>query len=396
MSSAETLSDTIAVEWLDDGIRVYGRTVELESKGGCVVEPINLADFEALAAGRMPPAAWDYYRSGCDDERTLQANCDAFARLQLRPRVLVDVSHNSLATTALGAEVRAPLLVAPTAYHGLAHVEGECETARGASAAGSLMVVSTLANRPLEDVATAATCPLWFQLYVYRDRSISEQLVRRAEAAGYRALVLTVDVPRLGRRERDIRNGFGLPPHLHVGNFAGEAREQPGQEPGSSGLAVYAAAQLDSSLTWEALDWLRSVTTLPVVVKGILTAEDAALAVEHGAAGIIVSNHGGRQLESGLATIEALPEVVAAVAGGCEVYMDGGIRRGTDALKALALGARAVLLGRPILWGLVASGQAGVARVLDLLTLELELAMALVGAPSLDALTPALLRYRAY
>jgi isopentenyl diphosphate isomerase/L-lactate dehydrogenase-like FMN-dependent dehydrogenase len=187
------------------------------------------------------------------------------------------------------------------------------------------MVASTMSNQSLEEVATAATCPLWFQLYVYRDRQVTEQLVRRAEAAGYRALVLTVDTARLGRRERDIRNGFGLPPHLHMGNFEGVAREQPGQEPGLSGLAVYANALLDSSLTWEALDWLRSITTLPIVVKGILTAEDAKLAVEHGASGIIVSNHGGRQLDSGMATIEALPEVVAAAHGGTEVYLDGGI-----------------------------------------------------------------------
>ncbi|MGE5333449.1 MAG: alpha-hydroxy acid oxidase [Nitrososphaerota archaeon] len=356
------------------------------------MEPINIAEYEALAARRLSPAAWDYYRSGSDDEQTVRANRDAFGHIRLRPRVLVDVSQIALTTTVLGAQIRTPLLVAPTAYHGLAHHEGECETARGASAGGSLMVVSTMANRSLEEVAEAAQCPLWFQLYVYRDRSLSEQLVRRAEAAGYHALVLTVDAPRLGRRERDIRNGFGLPPHLHMGNFEGVAREQPGQAPGASGLAVYADAQLDRSLTWEALDWLRSVAHLPIVVKGIMTAEDAALAVEHGAAGIIVSNHGGRQLDSGLATIEVLPEVVAAVNGRIEVYLDGGIRRGTDALKALALGARAVLLGRPVLWGLAANGQQGVTRVLDLLTAELEMAMALVGCPSLAALSPALVR----
>ncbi|HKT37257.1 MAG TPA: alpha-hydroxy acid oxidase, partial [Ktedonobacterales bacterium] len=279
------------------------------------MEPINIAEYEALAAERLTPSAWDYYRSGSDDERTLRANHDAFERIRLRPRVLVDVSHISLATTALGIELPTPLLVAPTAYHGLAHPEGECETARGVSLAGSLMTVSTLSNRSLEDVAAAATCPLWFQLYVYRDRQVTERLVRRAEDAGYLALVLTVDTARLGRRERDIRNGFGLPPHLHMGNFDGAAREQPGQEPGASGLAVYANALLDTSLTWEALDWLRSITTLPIVVKGILTAEDTALAVEHGARAIIVSNHGGRQLDSGIATIEALPEVVAAAHG---------------------------------------------------------------------------------
>src|SRR5689334_438286 len=346
------------------------------------MDPINIAEYEELAAERLAPVVWDYYRGGSDDERTLHANRDAFERIKLRPRVLVDVSQIALETTVLGIELPTPLLVAPTAYHGLAHPEGECETARGASAAGALMVASTMSNRSLEEVANAATCPLWFQLYVYRDRQVTEDLVRRAEAVGYRALVLTVDTARLGRRERDIRNGFGLPPHLHMGNFAGAAREQPGQEPGLSGLAVYANALLDSSLTWEALDWLRSITALPIVVKGILTAEDARLAVEHGARGIIVSNHGGRQLESGMATIEALPEVVAAAHGGAEVYLDGGIRRGTDALKALALGARAVLLGRPILWGLAVGGQQGVARVLELLNAELEMAMALVGSPS--------------
>jgi 4-hydroxymandelate oxidase len=356
------------------------------------VDPINIADYEALAAEHLTPMVWDYYRGGSDDEQTLRANREGFGRLRLRPRVLVDVSHVSRATTVLGADISSPILIAPTAYHGLAHPEGECETARGASAAGALMVVSTMANRSLEEVAEAATCPLWFQLYVYRDRTLSEHLVRRAEAAGYRALVLTVDTARLGRRERDMRNGFGLPPHLHMGNFEGAAREQPGQEPGTSGLAVYATALLDDSLTWEALDWLRSVTRLPIVVKGILTAEDAALAVEHGAQAIIVSNHGGRQLDGAVATIEALPEVVAAVGGRVDVYMDGGIRRGVEALKALALGARAVLVGRPVLWGLAANGQRGVAHALELLNAELELAMALAGCPSLAAVGPSLVR----
>jgi 4-hydroxymandelate oxidase len=356
------------------------------------VDPINIAEYEAMAYEKLPHDAWEYYIGGSDDELTLRANRDAFARIRLRPRVLVDVSHISLETTVLGSSVRTPLLVAPMAYHGFAHVECECETARGVGAAGTLMAVSTMANRPLEEVAAAATGPLWFQLYVYRDRNVSEHLVRRAEAAGYRALVLTVDTPRLSRREREIRMGFGLPPHLHTANFEGAAREQPGQTPGASGLAVYATALLDSSLTWEALDWLRSVTSLPIVVKGVVTAEDAALAVEHGAQGIIVSNHGGRQLDGTVATVEALPEVVAAVNGRVEVYLDGGIRRGTDALKALALGARAVLVGRPVLWGLATNGQQGVTRVLDLLGAELELAMALAGAASLAALTPALVR----
>lgn len=356
------------------------------------MDPVNVAEYETLAAKRLAPSTWDYYRGGSDDEQTLRANRDAFGCIQLRPRVLVDVSNVSLETTVLGSTLRTPLMVAPTAYHGLAHPEAECETARGAGAAGALMTVSTMANRPLEDVAEAATGPLWFQLYVYRDRQLSERLVRRAEAAGYRALVLTVDAVRLGRRERDLRNGFGLPPHLHTANLEGDAREQPSQEPGASGLAIHANTLWDTSLTWEALDWLRSISTLPIVVKGIVTAEDAALAVEHGASGIIVSNHGGRQLDGTIATIEALPEVVAAVAGRIEVYMDGGIRRGTDALKALVLGARAVLLGRPVVWGLAANGQQGVSHIFELLGTELELAMALAGCPSLAALSPALVR----
>jgi 4-hydroxymandelate oxidase len=357
------------------------------------VEPINVAEYEPLARAAMEPAAWDYFRSGAEDEVTLRANRAAFERIRLRPRMLVDVSATDTRTTVLGIPVRMPILVGPTAYQGLAHVEGECATARGVGEAGTLMTASTMANRTLEEIAEAATGPLWFQLYVYRDRTVSERLVRRAEAAGYRGLVLTVDAPRLGRREADIRNGFGLPPHLRIANFAGTAMaDEPALSPGVSGLAVYAHDLFDTSLTWEALDWLRSVTSLPVVVKGLLTGEDAALAVEHGAAAIIVSNHGGRQLDGAVAGIEALPEVVEAVRGRCEVYVDGGVRRGTDALKALALGARAVLVGRPVLWGLAVSGSAGARHVLEMLHAELELAMALAGRPTLASIDRSLVR----
>lgn len=357
------------------------------------MDPINVAEYEPLARASMEPSAWDYFRSGAEDEVSLRANRAAFERIRLRPRVLVDVSATDTRTTVLGIPVRMPVLCGPTAYHGLAHPEGECETARGAGEAGTLMTASTISNRTLEDIAAAATSPLWFQLYVYRDRSISEWLVRRAETAGYRGLVLTVDAPRLGRREADIRNGFGLPAHLNIANFAGSAMaDQPMGDPGISGLAVYAHDMFDTSLTWEALDWLRSVTRLPVVVKGILTGEDAALAVEHGAAAIVVSNHGGRQLDGAVTGIEALPEVVEAVRDRCEVYVDGGIRRGTDVLKALALGARAVLVGRPILWGLAASGALGVRHVLEILHAELELAMALSGRPTLATIDRSLVR----
>jgi len=351
------------------------------------MEPINIQDYEDLAFERLEPTALDYYRSGSGDEVTLRANRAAFERIRLRPRVLVDVSSLSLETTALGTPVSMPIMVAPTAYQCLACEQGERDTARGAGAAGTLMVASTLATRTLEEIAEVATGPLWFQLYVYRERRVSEALVRRAEAAGYRAFALTVDTPRLGRRERDVRNGFGLPAHLHTANFADPSmREVLPLTPGSSGLEAVAQQLFDQSLTWDALSWLRSITSLPVVVKGVMTAEDARLAVEHGAAGIIVSNHGGRQLDGVLATVEALPEVVEAVAGRCEVYLDGGVRRGTDVLKTLALGARGVFIGRPMLWGLAVDGAAGVGRVLTLLRNELELAMALAGRPTLSGI----------
>ncbi len=348
------------------------------------MEPINVQEYEDLAFERLEPTALDYYRSGAGDEVTLRANRAAFERIRLRPRALVDVSALTLETMALGTPVSMPIMVAPTAYHCLACVEGERDTARAAGAVGTLMVASTLATRTLEEIADAATGPLWFQLYVYKDRRVSETLVRRAEESGYRALALTVDTPRLGRRERDVRNGFGLPPHLHLANFADPSmRDVLPQMPGASGLEVVAQRLFDQSLTWDALAWLTSITSLPIVVKGILTAEDARLAVEHGAAAIIVSNHGGRQLDGVLATIEALPEVVEAVEGRCEVYLDGGVRRGVDVLKALAVGARGVFVGRPVLWGLAVDGAAGVERVLTLLRDELELAMTLAGRPAI-------------
>ncbi|HLY31368.1 MAG TPA: alpha-hydroxy acid oxidase, partial [Ktedonobacterales bacterium] len=346
-------------------------------------EPIIVSDYEALAAQRVERTAWDYYRSGSDDEVTLRANRAAFDRWRFRPRVLVDVSAIDTSTTVLGVPVRMPILVAPTAYHCMANEEGECATARGAGAAGTLMTLSTLATRNIEDVARVATGPLWFQLYVSKDRSVSEGLVRRVEANGYRGLVLTVDTPRLGNRDRDRRNGFALPSHLHMAHFTDDANQTDVETrtsiKGTSGLARHVQALFDASLTWEAVDWLRSITKLPVLLKGILTGEDADLAVQHGVQGIIVSNHGGRQLDGSLATLDALPEVVAAVNGRVEVILDGGVRRGTDVLKALALGARAVQVGRPILWGLAARGEAGVTHVLEILRDELELAMAIAG-----------------
>lgn len=341
------------------------------------MKPINVFDYEALAQARMDPALWDFYQGGSGDEVTLHANRTAFEHIQLRPRVLVDVSTCDTRTTVLSTPVSMPILVAPTACHCAAYTEGECATAKGAGMAGTVMIASTVSTRSLEEIAQAATGPLWFQLYVYPTLQVAEQLVRRAEAAGYYAIVLTVDLPRLSNRERDMRNNITIPPApFQEANFVGI--EKTGQQ--------------WVPLTWDSLSWLRSITSLPILLKGILTAEDASLAVQHGVAGIIVSNHGGRQLDGVMPSIEALPEVVEAVAGRCEVYVDGGIRRGTDILKALALGAQAVLIGRPILWGLTVNGAEGVLNVLELLHAELELAMALAGRPTIASIDRSLIK----
>lgn len=338
------------------------------------MELVNVFDYEKLAEARVEPSAWDYYMSGSDDEVTLRENRAAFERIRLRPRMLVDVSACDLHTTVLGTPVTMPILVAPTAYHCLAHPDGECATARGASDAGTLMVASTSSTRSMEEIAQAARGPRWFQLYIH-DRTTTEELVRRAEAAGYSALVVTVDSARWGHKERPLHSDFRLPAHLHKANFQDQSIPQN---------FVF--------VTWGTLDWLRSLTALPILLKGILTSEDAALAVEHGVDGIVVSNHGGRQLDSAAASIEALPEIVEVVRGRCEVYMDGGIRRGTDILKALALGARAVLVGRPVLWGLAVDGAEGVRQVLEMLHAELELAMRLAGRPTLASIDRSLVQ----
>jgi isopentenyl diphosphate isomerase/L-lactate dehydrogenase-like FMN-dependent dehydrogenase len=343
------------------------------------LDPINVFDYEAIARTKMPPAHWDYINGGSDDEVTLRANRASLERIRLRPRVLVDVSANVLDTRAsvLGTPISMPLMVAPTSMHCLAHPEGECATAQAAGKANTLMIASTTATRSLEEIAQAASGPLWFQLYIYPKLQVAEKLVHRAESAGYRAIVLTVDLPVLGNREKDKRNNVVIPPPPFVeANFADV--EKRGQE--------------WVSLTWESLSWLRSITSLPILLKGILTAEDALLAIEHDMDGIVVSNHGGRQLDSALASIDALPEIVEAVAGRCEVFFDGGIRRGTDILKALALGARAVLVGRPVLWGLAANGAEGAYQVLEILRKELELAMTLSGRPTLSSIDRTLVK----
>lgn len=356
------------------------------------MEPISLRDFEAAAKARLDPATYDYYASGADDEVALSKNRAAFERIEILYRVLVDVSRRDQSTTVLGERVALPVLVAPTAFHRLAHPDGELATAQGAGAAGTIMVLSSLSNTRVEEVTAATPAPVWFQLYVYRDRGATEAVVKRAEAAGCKALVLTVDAPLLGRRERDVRNRFHLPEGLRVENLVPAGYGGVKEPPLGSGLAAYFASLIDPALTWKDLEWLRTITKLPILVKGIVRADDALRAVEHGAAGVVVSNHGGRQLDASPATIDVLPEIAATVGDRTEILLDGGVRRGADVLKALALGARAVLVGRPILWGLATTGAEGVERVLRLLEEELDLAMALSGCPDVSAVTRDLIR----
>ena len=350
------------------------------------MDPVNVFELEAIAREKLSRESYDYYASGAQDEVTLRENRAAYERLSLAYRVLVDVSRRDLTTSVLGQPVAMPILVAPTAFHALATPEGEAATARAAGASGTVMILSTLSNTPVEQVVAAASGPVWFQLYVYRDRRATEGLVRRAEAAGCRALVLTVDAPLLGRRERDVRNRFRLPPGLAVANMLPVGYGEIPPAAADSSLAGYVATLLDSSLSWRDVAWLRSITSLPLLVKGIVRPDDALRAAEAGAAGIVVSNHGGRQLDTSPATIDVLPEIADALAArglDIEVLVDGGVRRGSDVLKALALGARAVLVGRAVLWGLAAGGEAGVALALRFLRDELDLAMALAGAPTL-------------
>jgi isopentenyl diphosphate isomerase/L-lactate dehydrogenase-like FMN-dependent dehydrogenase len=340
-------------------------------------ELLNVWDYERAAEERLEPGAFGYFAGGANDEWTMRENRAAFERWVLRPRMLVDVSQVTTATTVLGTETSMPLLVAPTAFHRMAHPDGETAMARGAAAAGAVMCLSTLATATIEEVAAAAPdAPRWFQLYWSPDRGAVKDMVERAAAEGYRALVLTVDLPELGRRERDLRTGFEIPEEVPVPVFLALAEKAGAVSPTDINWAV------DRSLTWSDLDWLRSVSSLPLLVKGILTAEDAVLACEAGAQGVVVSNHGGRQLDGVAASLDALPEVVEAVGDRAEVLMDGGIRRGTDVVKALALGAKAVLAGRAPLWGLAVDGAEGVQRVLELLREEIELALKLCGCAS--------------
>ena len=347
-----------------------------------MTEPVNVADYERLAEDALEPGPLAYVSGGAADERTLRDNVAAFGRRWLRPRMLVDVGEARTETTVLGTPVSMPILVAPTAFQRMAHPDGELATARAAAAAGTIMCLSTIATSSAAEVAEAAPeGRRWFQLYCYRDRGVTRSLVEQAVTAGYEAVVLTVDVPVFGRRERDVRLAY-LPTVTVPSAILAFGRSDP-----MSPAEI--ATLFDPTLSWRDLEWIASLSNLPLLVKGVLTHEDAELAVEHGAAGVVVSNHGGRQLDGVQASIDALPEVVEAVDGRCEVLVDGGIRRGGDVCIALALGARAVLVGRPILWGLAVGGADGAARVLELLRTEFLLALRLLGCTSPDGVTRA-------
>jgi len=331
---------------------------------------VTVDDYEPVARARLPADVYDYYAGGAGNEWTLAENRRAYEDLTLRPRVLRAVGKTDTSSTVLGTPVSAPILVAPWAYQRMAHPEGEVATARAAASAGTIMVVSTTALDLLEDVAAATDAPKWWQLYLFDDRGASEAMLARVVSSGYRAICLTVDLPVVGLRHRDTRHGFVMPIGLEEDELT-----------------------YDPNVTWDDLAWVRERTPgLPLLVKGILTAEDAVLARDAGVDGIVVSNHGGRQLDSSPATITVLPEILEAVGNAVPVLVDGGIRSGADALKALALGAQAVLVGRPCAWGLAAAGEEGVADVLRILVEELRNAMALTGCPTVGKITPALVR----
>jgi 4-hydroxymandelate oxidase len=351
------------------------------------VDFFNLHEVEALAKERLPASVYDYYAGGAGDEVTLAENRRAFDRLSLLPRMLVDVSQRDSKVSLLGTEISAPIVVAPMAFQRLAHPDGELGTARAAAGLGLLMTASTFSTCSLEEIAQSTTGPLWFQLYVHQDRGITRDLVQRAEAAGYRALVLTVDVAEISRRERDERNRFRLSPDLRVANFIPKTSDPLLADADGSRLRAFIHGMRDASFAWRDLEWLRGLSRLPLVLKGILRADDAVRAIDHGAAAIVVSNHGGRQLDTAIASLAALPRIAGAVGDRALLLLDGGVRRGVDIVKALALGARAVMVGRPVLWGLALDGEAGAARVLTMLKSELDLAMALSGTANLSEIT---------
>ncbi|XP_060205967.1 peroxisomal (S)-2-hydroxyacid oxidase GLO4-like isoform X1 [Lycium barbarum] len=363
----------------------------LIQKAKMIGEPVNVNEFQELAREALPKMYYDFFAGGAEDQCTLKENIEAFHRITIRPRILVDVSRINMSTVILGHKTSAPIIVAPTSSHQLAHPQGEVATARGAAACNVIMGMSFTSTCTIEEVASSCNAVRFFQTYVYKRRDITELMVHRAESNGFRAIILTGDTPRLGRREADVKNKM-ISPRLR--NFEGLISTEVVSDKGSN-LAAYAAGTLDPSLCWKShspktsqdIAWLKSITKLPILIKGVLTGEDAIKAIEAGVVGIIVSNHGARQLDYTPATISVLEEVVQAVQGKVPVLLDGGIRRGTDIFKALALGAKAVLIGRPVIYGLAAKGESGVKQVIEMLKSELELTMALAGCCTVDDIT---------
>eukprot|EP01133_Synstelium_polycarpum_P003898 gene3898-4509_t len=347
----------------------------------------TVEEFRDLAEKKLPRMVYDYYASGSNAQITLADNVNAYSRIRLVPRCMVDVSQVNMQTEIFGHSLASPIIIAPTAMQRMAHKDGECATWNAAQAAGTIMTLSSLATTSVEELGKHSDGkPGWFQLYVFRDRAIAQRLVERAERAGFSAIMLTVDTPFLGNRLADYKNEFSLPAGLQMANFT----DLPNSDI-QGGLNQYVAKMIDSGLTWKDIKWLKSITRLPVLVKGIMCPEDAVLAVDNGVDGIIVSNHGARQLDTSPATVDVLPYIVKAVNNRVPVIMDGGIRCGTDVLKALAYGAKAVLIGRPVLWGLAAGGQEGVSKVLAILNRDLALAMALAGVESVAKIQPSMI-----
>jgi 4-hydroxymandelate oxidase len=384
-----------AIAGVAAGSRALGASPHQDSPVERRPSALTLSDYEQMAKAGMPVMAHEYVAGGAGDEITLRDNQAAFDRLRLLPRVLVDVSKIDTRLTLFGQSLDFPILLAPTAYHRLVHPEGEIATVRGACAAGATLVASTSATTSIEEMGKAARqqtkngqpVPLWFQLYVNRDRGFTRDLVQRAESAGCRVLCVTVDSPILGLRHRETRSGFGLPPGIERSNLKGLEVATGAHRPGEA--TIYSAL-LDPTLTWKDIEWLRGISRLPVIIKGVLNPEDAAKGAAAGV-GLIVSNHGARNLDSAPATIDALPRVADAVAGRVPILMDGGVRRGGDVLKALALGATAVLIGRPYLYGLAVHGAEGVTKVVQILRREFEMAMALTGRRSLGEIDRAVI-----
>ena len=355
--------------------------------------PVNVSEYEALARDSLPQPEFDFLSGGACDELTLRRNVAAFQQILLLPRVLRDVTQRELSTTLLGESVSLPIVLAPVGCLGFFHAEAECAVARAAAAAGIIYTLSSGPSYSLEQVAASASGTRWFQLYPLRDKEVTRTLVQRAEAEGYKALCLTVDSPVSGKRDRNLRNQFVSNRRLLHQVLVNIGFDQLSEDLSNYDLQSFAIDQMGVAVTWETVDWLRSITRLPLLLKGILRPDDALRAVEHEVAGIVVSNHGGRQLDSSPATVEVLEEIVQAVENKLEVFIDGGIRRGSDVVKALALGANAVMVGRPYVWALAAAGESGVSHAIEMLRDELDRALAISGCSRLSEVDRDLVRW---